>query len=161
VRVIGSLSPATKNFDRPRSKYSLIKFLYSSFVGRQANKIFLLYQLNNFMSSSVRLEMHKCQCSSAHFLHHSFSQCSMSAPNNRQPAWVTSLFENYLKPIRTRFSAIPQSISPNDSEFLLDTFISLLGTGVHEAVCGSHIFLAKKVILIKLRLASALQGRVV
>jgi len=76
----------------------------------------------------------------------------MSASNNRQPAWVTSLFENYLKPIHTRFAAIPQSISPNDSEFLLDSFISLLGTGVHEAVSELHILNG----LIKLCLAPAL-----
>jgi len=145
VRAIGSLSPTTKNFDRPRSKYSLIKFLHSPIFGRPAIK-FSLLSTQQFMSSSVRLEMHKCQCvpheslSSAHPSHHSFSHCSMSIPNNRQPTWVTNLFENFLKPIRLRFSAIPQSISPNDSEFLLDTFISLLGTGVHEVVCGIHTF---------------------
>ena len=143
VRAVGSLSPTTKNFDRPQSKYSLIKFMHPTFFGRLAIFVkFLSLITQQFMSSSVRLEMHKCNCvphqplSSATPLHHSSSHCSMSASNNRQPAWVTSLFENYLKPIRTRFSAIPQSISPNDSEFLLDTFIALLGTGVHEAVCG-------------------------
>jgi len=58
----------------------------------------------------------------------------MASPTNRQPVWVTTLFEKHIKPTRAKFGNIPQGIPAVMCEDLLDSYINQLGVGVHEAV---------------------------
>ena len=74
----------------------------------------------------------------------------MASPTNRQPVWVTTLFEKHIKPTRTKFGNIPQGIPAVMCEDLLDSYINQLGVGVHEAVRLVSIHLFTLIFLINL-----------
>jgi len=76
----------------------------------------------------------------------------MTSPTNRQPVWVTTLFEKHIKPTRLKFGNIPQGIPAVMCEDLLDSYINQLGVGVHEAVCLVSIYLYSYLLNIPLQL---------
>ena len=67
----------------------------------------------------------------------------MSSTNNRQPVWVTNLFEKVTKPIRAKFLTLSSHGLPAaDGDVLFEAYIQELAKGVREAVCDFHNYLS-------------------